>query len=71
MSKTGINLSDAPPFARPLQNRASNYVGTLFYMAPEMVQSTICDEKSDLWAFGCILYELLVGEYLHIEFDSP
>ncbi len=40
-------------------------------MAPEMVQSTICDEKSDLWAYGCIMYELFVGDFLHIEFDTP
>lgn len=39
-------------------------------MAPEMIQSTICDEKSDLWAYGCIVYEILVGQYLHIEFDT-
>ena len=35
-----------------------------------MIQSTICDEKSDLWAYGCILYEMFVGSYLHIEFDT-
>jgi serine/threonine protein kinase len=39
-------------------------------MSPEMIQSTVGDEKGDLWAYACILYELLVGDYLHIEFDT-
>jgi serine/threonine protein kinase len=57
-------------FLRSKKSRASNFVGTQFYMSPEMIQSTVCDEKGDLWAYGCILYELIVGDYLHIEFDT-
>ena len=52
------------------KSRASIYVGTHIYMSPEMVHSTIGDEKGDLWAYGCIFYELFVGDYLHIEFDT-
>lgn len=52
------------------KSRASNYVGTQLYMSPEMVHSIVCDEMGDLWAYGCIFYELFVGDYLHIEFDS-
>lgn len=52
------------------KSRASTFVGTQIYMSPEMIHSTIGDEKGDLWAYGCIVYEMLVGEYLHIEFDS-
>lgn len=53
------------------KSRASSYVGTHIYMSPEMIHSTICDEKGDLWAYACIFYEFFVGDYLHIEFDSP
>lgn len=52
------------------KSRASSIVGTQIYMCPEMMHSTACDEKGDLWAYGCILYELLVEQYLHIEFDT-
>ena len=42
------------------KSRASKVVGTQLYMSPEMMHSTIGDEKGDLWAFACILYEMLV-----------
>jgi serine/threonine protein kinase len=52
------------------KSRASSFVGTMIYMSPEMIHSTIGDEKGDLWAYGCIVYEMLVGEYLHIESEG-
>jgi serine/threonine protein kinase len=53
------------------KNRASKIVGTQLYMSPEMIHSTIGDEKGDLWAYACIIYEFFVNSYLHIEFDCP
>jgi serine/threonine protein kinase len=40
----------------------SKGVGTHSYMSPEKVMSTHYDEKDDMWAVGCILYELLTGQ---------
>jgi predicted Ser/Thr protein kinase len=36
-------------------------VGTTAYMAPEILKGAEADEKSDLWALGCIFYEMLTG----------
>lgn len=35
--------------------------GTPLYMSPELVQEKPYDHTSDLWALGCILYELYTG----------
>jgi eukaryotic-like serine/threonine-protein kinase len=36
-------------------------VGTVGYMAPEQVRGLPCDHRADIFAFGCVLYELLSG----------
>jgi len=37
-------------------------VGTLSYLSPEALQGDEIDERSDIWAFGVMLYEMLTGE---------
>lgn len=37
---------------------AKTYVGTPYYMSPELVNNLSYNEKSDIWSMGCMLYEL-------------
>ena len=54
-------LTESPTVSRPLTAEGT-IVGTFQYMAPEQLEGRDADARSDLWALGCVLYEMATGK---------
>jgi serine/threonine protein kinase/Tol biopolymer transport system component len=55
-----MNLASLTSAASPLTQKGS-IVGTFQYIAPELLQGGEADARSDLFSFGCVLYEMVTG----------
>ncbi|KAF5002279.1 hypothetical protein FGRMN_496 [Fusarium graminum] len=54
-------VSGAPDPGQSEDSRAASFVGTAEYVSPELLTHKNACKASDLWAFGCIIYQLLAG----------
>jgi eukaryotic-like serine/threonine-protein kinase len=56
-----MDISTSPTISR-LATMQGVLLGTAAYMSPEQAKGKSVDRRADIWAFGCVLYEMLTGQ---------
>jgi eukaryotic-like serine/threonine-protein kinase len=56
-----IDISTSPTISR-MATQQGVLLGTAAYMSPEQAKAKPVDRRADIWAFGCVLYEMLTGK---------
>jgi eukaryotic-like serine/threonine-protein kinase len=55
-----LNLSNSPTLS-DMATQQGIILGTAAYMSPEQARGKAVDRRADIWAFGCVLFEMITG----------